>query len=65
MNEPKMTNYGDWTGYPESELKEKLTKKEFISLMNWMKGQTIGLVNDEEIIYSWDYDIWNKYYRPK
>ena len=35
------------------------TVKEVDDLQNWMRGQTMGIAhNGEVMIYAWDYEIW-------
>ena len=45
-------------GYPASQLREMLDEQEYRRLMVWMRGQTVGVENNEAVVYSHDLIRW-------
>lgn len=43
-------------GYYMKDIKKELNKEEYKNFLNFMRGQTIAVINDEELVYKWDYD---------
>lgn len=53
----KVENWDGVKGYRASTLKKNLSKEEYESLNKFMRGQTVGLMDNGEIfVYEWDYD---------
>ncbi len=53
--------YDGVQGYRESYLKSNLDELEYKDLCNFMRGQTVMVLdNDESFIYKSDFDRWNR-----
>lgn len=45
-------------GYYVQDIKDYLTKGEFIAFNQFMRGQTIAIINKKHVVYKHDYERW-------
>jgi len=65
MKEIKLTDWNGIPGYKDTDIKKALTNSEYKSFSNFIRGQTVGLMEDgTHLIYEWDFNKW-KYYNIK
>ena len=46
------------SGYYVKDIQNYLTSAEFEDFNNFMRGQTIGIVNNKKLVYKHDFDRW-------
>lgn len=58
MNDTKLkkVKVGAMMGYSLSSIEKELGPKNYKEFLEWMTGQTIGLLNDESVVYIHDFN---------
>ena len=51
-------------GYLLNDIKKELTKKEYKSFKEFMRGQTVMIVDNDQLVYKWDFDRWKEGLQP-
>ena len=54
----ELYEYKGSIGYFMRDIKEKLTEQELEDFLEFMAGQTVGLIGDKTLVYKDDYDRW-------
>lgn len=49
-------------GYYVEDIKQYLTNVEFMDFLKFMTGQTVGIINNKQLVYKHDYDRWRNQY---
>jgi len=46
-------------GYFIKDIKKTLNKESYKDFKNWMAGKTVAIIRGKQLVYKWDYELWN------